>query len=72
MGAYLNAAYTGSNTGDFARADKIVSLIEGVQRSSAIADLIPSAKQVQYEIYYNKAGIFIFLKISTGYWQFSY
>jgi cytochrome c-type biogenesis protein CcsB len=66
MGAYLNAAYTGSNTGDFTRADKIVSLIEGVQRSSAIAELIPSAKQVQYEIYYNKAGIFIMLKNIYG------
>jgi len=66
MGAYLNAAYTGCNTGDFARADHIASLIENLQRSSAVADLIPSAKQVEYEIYYNKAGIFILLKNIYG------
>jgi len=66
MGSYLNAAYTGCSSGDFTRADKIVTLIEGVQRSSAVAKLIPSAQQVQYEIYYNKAGIFIFLKNIYG------
>ncbi|OYU94927.1 MAG: hypothetical protein CFE21_14710 [Bacteroidetes bacterium B1(2017)] len=66
MGAYLNAAYTGINSEDFSRADRIVGYIENIQRQSAVADLIPSANQVKMEIYYNKAQIFILLRNIYG------
>ena len=66
MGAYLNAVYTATNTGDYTRADKIVGYIEDIQRHSAVADLIPSQSQVKYEIFYNKADIFITLRNIYG------
>ena len=67
MGAYLNAVYTATNTGDYTRADKIVGYIEDIQRHSAVADLIPSQSQVKYEIFYNKADIFITLRNIYGF-----
>ncbi len=66
MGAYLNAAFTAISSGDYSRADRIVGYIENIQRHSAMADLIPSPGQVKFEIFYNKAGIFITLRNIYG------
>lgn len=62
MGAYLNAVYTGAEKGDYARADKIAEMIKSIQRSSAVGPYLPSEKQVDYEIIYNKANVFVFLR----------
>ena len=66
MGSYLNAVYTATSSGDYTRADKIVGYIEDIQRHSAVADLIPSKKQVEFEILYNKANIFVMLRNMYG------
>lgn len=66
MGAYLNAVYNATGSGDYQRADRILGYIEDIQRHSAVADLIPSQSQVKYEIFYNKAGIFITLRNIYG------
>ncbi len=66
MGAYLNAVYHATSSGDYTRADKILALIDDLQRHSAVADFIPTKKQVEYEVYYNKAGIFITLRNIYG------
>ncbi|MFZ4797611.1 MAG: cytochrome c biogenesis protein CcsA [Bacteroidia bacterium] len=66
MGAYLGAVYNATTSGDYAIADKVLVYIENIQRHSAIANLIPSKEQVQFEIYYNKANIFVTLKNIYG------
>jgi cytochrome c-type biogenesis protein CcsB len=66
FGAYLNATYTATTTGDFTRADKILGYIEDIQRHSAVADLIPSKSQVKFEIFYNKSQLFIMLRNIYG------
>jgi len=66
MGAYLNAVYNATSSGNYEVADKVLDYIENIQRHSAIANLIPSKEQVKFEIYYNKANIFITLKNIYG------
>ncbi|MCF8429614.1 MAG: cytochrome c biogenesis protein ResB, partial [Bacteroidia bacterium] len=57
MGAYLNAVYNATTSGNYVMADKVINYIENIQRHSAIAHLIPTKQQVDFEIYYNKANI---------------
>ena len=66
MGAYLNSVYTATSSNDYARADRILTYIEDIQRSSVIGNLIPSKSQVDYEVFYNKADIFVMLRNIYG------
>ena len=66
MGAYLGSVYNATSSGDYTIANKVLVYIENIQRHSAIANLIPSKDQVEFEIYYNKANIFVTLKNIYG------
>jgi len=58
MGLYLQEVYKGNQTGNYERADKILSYISSMQRQSAAASFLPSEQKVALEIQYNKANIF--------------
>jgi len=58
---YAEALVIGKTTGDFSKADKIVDHISTIQRSTN-AELLPSEKAINAEIFYNKSQIFIMLK----------
>lgn len=49
-------------SGNTEQTDKILKYISGIQRSTSIADSLPSESKINVEIFYNNAQIFIFLK----------
>lgn len=55
---YFQTLYKATQTGEYDRADKILSYIESLQRQNSAADILPSEKKIDYEIFYNKAKIF--------------
>jgi len=62
MGLYLQEVYKASRSGNYARADKILDYINGIQRQSTAAKFIPTTSMVNYEIRYNKSKIFVNLR----------
>jgi cytochrome c-type biogenesis protein CcsB len=62
MKLYLTAVYNATKSGDYSRADKILSDIDSIQRQSDTSVLLPSKAKVQKEIDYNDSKIFINLK----------
>lgn len=62
MGLYLQEVYKATSSNDYSRADKILGYIDGMQRQSGAASIIPSTKRVNLEIQYNNANIFVFLR----------
>jgi len=63
---YFKEASDASESGDYAKADKILGYIESIQRQSTAAELLPSERLVTAEIFYNEAKIFITLKNILG------
>lgn len=63
MGLYLQEVYKASKKdGNYARADKILDYINSIQRQSATANIIPSQKNIDFEVTYNKSKIFVNLR----------
>lgn len=58
----FTAYLTELNSGNAEQADKILKYISGIQRSTSIAETLPSESKINVEIFYNNAQIFIFLK----------
>jgi len=63
---YFKEVSNASNSGDYARANKILGYIESIQRQSTAAKLLPSETLVNAEVFYNEAKIFIILKNTLG------
>ncbi|MCX6273574.1 MAG: cytochrome c biogenesis protein CcsA [Bacteroidetes bacterium] len=49
-------------SGDYSIPDKVVNIIEAIQRQNTPSDILPSKSMVNLEIFYNKAEIFIKLR----------
>ncbi len=62
MRLYLTEVFNATKSGDYSRADKILSDIESIQRQSESSELLPSPAKVQREINYNDSKIFVNLK----------
>ncbi len=58
----LNAYLAELKSGNIEKSDKILKYISGIQRSTAIANDLPSETKINIEIFYNNAQIFIFLR----------
>lgn len=62
MTAYLKEIKSGTNSGDYSKADKILKFISGIQMQGSNRSLLPDESRVKAEIFYNKAQIFVVLK----------
>ena len=62
MSLYFQEVNKATRSGDYSRAEKILSYIETIQRQSYIADALPTKKMVNYEIQYNNSKIFVRLR----------
>jgi len=62
MSAYMMELIQARATGDYTKADKILSYISDIQIKNSDRSLLPSDSKINAEIFYNKADIFIFLK----------
>ena len=59
LALYFQEAIKATQTNDYSRGSKIIEYIDNIQRDSDTADLLPSKSKVDYEIFYNKANIFV-------------
>ncbi len=59
---YFSAVTEATRSGDYTNCDKILGIMEAVQRQYTPAELLPSPKMVSLENFYNKAQIFIKLR----------
>lgn len=59
---YFNELKHAQKTSDYDRANQIVGYLKSIQRQSQSADILPSETKLRFEIQYNKAQIFVFLK----------
>ena len=64
--AYFQALMKGTQTGNYARANKIQGFISNIQRSNKYAPYFPGETKIGWEISYNKAGIFKKLVLYYG------
>ncbi len=62
MALYFTEVSKAKVSGDDTRADKIMSIITGIQRNSASSQLLASETKINVEILYNKLQIFITLR----------
>ncbi|MBD3639195.1 MAG: cytochrome c biogenesis protein CcsA [Crocinitomicaceae bacterium] len=58
MKLYSNAVVEGLNTGNWEQADRVVDLISTYQVKTAPDELLPSERDIKWEITYNKLDIF--------------
>jgi len=59
---YFTAVYEATGTGDYSKANKLLAGIEQTQRTGTPPELLPSRSQVNLEIWYNNARVFVALK----------
>lgn len=59
---YFMKAAEAARSGDYSAPERIVNVMESLQRQYTPAEIIPSQKMVNLEIMYNKAEIFIKLR----------
>ncbi len=62
MQAYILEVMSAMKTGDYTKADKIITYISQIQKYNSDESLLPSETKIKAEIFYNNADIFIFLK----------
>ncbi|MDP1621732.1 MAG: hypothetical protein Q8M08_05260 [Bacteroidales bacterium] len=62
MMAYLSEVSKATVSGDYMKADKILGVINDIQRNSASKQLLASDAKIRVEILYNKLQIFIMLR----------
>ncbi|MHC1706610.1 MAG: cytochrome c biogenesis protein CcsA [Bacteroidales bacterium] len=60
--SYFVKVTESAQSGDYSAPEKILSIIESVQRQYTPEEILPSNKMVRLEIYYNEAEIFIKLR----------
>ncbi|OFX20052.1 MAG: hypothetical protein A2033_01735 [Bacteroidetes bacterium GWA2_31_9] len=66
LSAYFSELTIASKNGNYSKADKIIGYIESIQRSSSIANQLPTDSQIDFEIVYNKSNIFVLLRNIYG------
>jgi cytochrome c-type biogenesis protein CcsB len=59
---YFTVALESTKSGNYAEPDKILSIMETIQRQYTPKDILPSDKMISLETYYNDAQIFIKLR----------
>lgn len=58
MTVYLQSLMAGAHSGSFEKADRVLGIIQDIQRNNILAKSFPSVKRVEMEIRYNKQHIF--------------
>lgn len=64
--AYLQELLSGTHSGDYSKADRILGYIKSIQQSNVDSRYFPSEEKIKAEIRYNKSNIFNKLKIYYG------
>ncbi|NVO01273.1 MAG: cytochrome c biogenesis protein CcsA [Bacteroidetes bacterium] len=55
---YFQRIAEGNADGNYTEAEKVLKSIETIQKSSPVANALPTKSRIDFEIYYNKAKIF--------------
>jgi cytochrome c-type biogenesis protein CcsB len=62
MRTYLISTIYARESNDYSKPDKLIALINSIQRQLTPDELMPSKRKVELEVLYNKSNIFDFLK----------
>jgi cytochrome c-type biogenesis protein CcsB len=65
--AYLLTVFEATKSGDYSLANKILGIIENLQRQGTPESLLPTSSMVNLEIRYNESQIFILLRNCYGF-----
>ncbi len=66
MVLYLTETKKATTTGDYTKAEKVLGYIKAIQNQKSNIEGFPTETQLKYEVFYNKANIFIFLRNVYG------
>ncbi len=58
MTVYLQSLMSGAHSGSFEKADRVLGIIQDIQRNNVLSKSFPSMKRVDMELRYNKQQIF--------------
>ncbi|OFX54585.1 MAG: hypothetical protein A2046_13130, partial [Bacteroidetes bacterium GWA2_30_7] len=66
LSLYFSELSIASKNENYAKADRIIGYFKSIQRSSSIADKLPTDSQISFEVHYNKSNIFVILRNIYG------